>query len=296
MIKSMTGYGVSILRNDLMEVKVEMKSVNNRYLDIQVRSPKFMLFMEDSIKKAISSVVARGKIDVFINVQLIGTHNVQLNIDYSLAEEYVNKIKELNKFTGNDTEINIIDVLKLDDSIFSVKKEDYSENKVFIETIMKCVEECLTKFLEMKAKEGYNIETDLKAKLSDLSDYVSKVEDYSESVVKLSIENLKTRINSFLESESIEIDNDRLMNEIVFYTDKLSIDEEIVRMKSHISMFYDILNDENVSGKKLDFLIQEMNRETNTIGSKSGLIEITNIVIEMKAIIEMLREQVQNIE
>lgn len=296
MIKSMTGYGVSILRNDLMEVKVEMKSVNNRYLDIQVRSPKFMLFMEDSIKKAISSVVARGKIDVFINVQLIGTHNVQLNIDYSLAEEYVNKIKELNKFTGNDTEINIIDVLKLDDSIFSVKKEDYSENKEFIETIMKCVEECLTKFLEMKAKEGYNIETDLKAKLSDLSDYVSKVEDYSESVVKLSIENLKTRINSFLESESIEIDNDRLMNEIVFYTDKLSIDEEIVRMKSHISMFYDILNDENVSGKKLDFLIQEMNRETNTIGSKSGLIEITNIVIEMKAIIEMLREQVQNIE
>lgn len=296
MIKSMTGYGVSILRNDLMEVKVEMKSVNNRYLDIQVRSPKFMLFMEDSIKKAISSVVARGKIDVFINVQLIGTHNVQLNIDYSLAEEYVNKIKELNKFTGNDTEINIIEVLKLDDSIFSVKKEDYSENKEFIETIMKCVEECLTKFLEMKAKEGYNIETDLKAKLSDLSDYVSKVEDYSESVVKLSIENLKTRINSFLESESIEIDNDRLMNEIVFYTDKLSIDEEIVRMKSHISMFYDILNDENVSGKKLDFLIQEMNRETNTIGSKSGLIEITNIVIEMKAIIEMLREQVQNIE
>lgn len=296
MIKSMTGYGVSILRNDLMEVKVEMKSVNNRYLDIQVRSPKFMLFMEDSIKKAISSVVARGKIDVFINVQLIGTHNVQLNIDYSLAVEYVNKIKELNKFTGNDSEINIIDVLKLDDSIFSVKKEDYSENKEFIETIMKCVEECLTKFLEMKAKEGYNIETDLKAKLSDLSDYVSKVEDYSESVVKLSIENLKTRINSFLESESIEIDNDRLMNEIVFYTDKLSIDEEIVRMKSHISMFYDILNDENVSGKKLDFLIQEMNRETNTIGSKSGLIEITNIVIEMKAIIEMLREQVQNIE
>lgn len=296
MIKSMTGYGVSILRNDLMEVKVEMKSVNNRYLDIQVRSPKFMLFMEDSIKKATSSVVARGKIDVFINVQLIGTHNVQLNIDYSLAEEYVNKIKELNKFTGNDSEINIIDVLKLDDSIFSVKKEDYSENKEFIETIMKCVEECLTKFLEMKAKEGYNIETDLKAKLSDLSDYVSKVEDYSESVVKLSIENLKTRINSFLESESIEIDNDRLMNEIVFYTDKLSIDEEIVRMKSHISMFYDILNDENVSGKKLDFLIQEMNRETNTIGSKSGLIEITNIVIEMKAIIEMLREQVQNIE
>lgn len=296
MIKSMTGYGVSILRNDLMEVKVEMKSVNNRYLDIQVRSPKFMLFMEDSIKKAISSVVARGKIDVFINVQLIGTHNVQLNIDYSLAEEYVNKIKELNKFTGNDSEINIIDVLKLDDSIFSVKKEDYSENKEFIETIMKCVEECLTKFLEMKAKEGYNIETDLKAKLSDLSDYVSKVEDYSESVVKLSIENLKTRINSFLESESIEIDNDRLMNEIVFYTDKLSIDEEIVRMKSHISMFYDFLNDENVSGKKLDFLIQEMNRETNTIGSKSGLIEITNIVIEMKAIIEMLREQVQNIE
>lgn len=296
MIKSMTGYGVSILRNDLMEVKVEMKSVNNRYLDIQVRSPKFMLFMEDSIKKATSSVVARGKIDVFINVQLIGTHNVQLNIDYSLAEEYVNKIKELNKFTGNDSEINIIDVLKLDDSIFSVKKEDYSENKEFIETIMKCVEECLTKFLEMKAKEGYNIETDLNAKLSDLSDYVSKVEDYSESVVKLSIENLKTRINSFLESESIEIDNDRLMNEIVFYTDKLSIDEEIVRMKSHISMFYDILNDENVSGKKLDFLIQEMNRETNTIGSKSGLIEITNIVIEMKAIIEMLREQVQNIE
>lgn len=296
MIKSMTGYGVSILRNDLMEIKVEMKSVNNRYLDIQLRSPKFMLFMEDEIKKLVSKSVSRGKIDMFINVQLVGKHDVQLNIDYSLAEEYINKIKDLANHTGINETINVIDVLKLDDSIFSVKKEDYSENEEFIKSVMTCVEDCLSKFLEMKNKEGYNIETDLNAKLITISGKLDKIKVLASEVVQVSTESLKKRINTILESESVEIDNDRLVNEIVFYTDRLSIDEEIVRLNSHILIFYDILKDNAISGKKLDFLIQEMNRETNTIGSKSGLIEITNLVIEMKSIIETLREQVQNIE
>lgn len=296
MIKSMTGYGISTIRNEFMEVKVEMKSVNNRYLDIQIRSPKFIMFLEDEIKKIISASVSRGKVDVFLNVQLIGKHDVQLNIDYSLAEEYVNKIKELASALTVSGNIDIIDVVKLDDAIFSVKKEDFSENNEFIDTILSCVRDCLAKFLEMKSKEGYNIETDLKSKLQNITEKVENIEEYSKDVVKFNVDSLKTRINSFLESEAVEIDNDRLMNEIVFYTDKLSVDEEIVRLKSHISMFHDILEDDKISGKKLDFLIQEMNRETNTVGSKSGLIEITNIVIELKSIIEMLREQVQNIE
>lgn len=296
MIKSMTGYGTHTIVNNDFDIKIDIKSVNNRYLDIQIKGPKFLFFLDDEIKKAVSNVASRGKIDVFVDIKSTGKNNINLEIDYFLLDLYKGKIDEISKYLEIGSDFNIFDLLLYDKEILSNQRIDLSINQLFIETLNDCLEVAVANFLEMKLQEGYNIQYDLNNKLDELSAILTKIESLSENTVKNNVDLLKNRIEDILSQQDIFLDEDRLMNEIVFYSDKLSIDEEIVRLKSHLDLFMKIIEDNVSSGKKMDFLIQEMNREANTIGSKSASIEITNYIIEIKSIIEKMREQVQNIE
>lgn len=296
MIKSMTGFGTHTIINDEFDIKVDIKSVNNRYLDVQIKGPKSLFFLDDELKKIITKDANRGKIDIFIDIKSKGIYDMSLEIDYSLLDLYKNNLNVLIDYLKIDNNFQIFDLLAYDKDILSSKRVDLSENELFVTSCIECITKASSNFLEMRIQEGYNIEYDLNTKLKELSLILDKIELVAKDVVNANVNSLKERILEILNQDNVKLDEDRLINEIVFYTDKLSIDEEIVRLKSHINLFKNILVDDISSGKKLDFLIQEMNRETNTIGSKSASIDITNFIIEMKSIIEKMREQVQNIE
>ena len=296
MIKSMTGFGTHTIINDEFDIKVDIKSVNNRYLDVQIKGPKSLFFLDDELKKIITKDANRGKIDIFIDIKSKGIYDMSLEIDYSLLDLYKNNLNVLIEYLKIDNNFQIFDLLAYDKDILSSKRVDLSENELFVTSCIECITKASSNFLEMRIQEGYNIEYDLNTKLKELSLILEKIELVAKDVVNANVNSLKERILEILNQDNVKLDEDRLINEIVFYTDKLSIDEEIVRLKSHINLFKNILVDDISSGKKLDFLIQEMNRETNTIGSKSASIDITNFIIEMKSIIEKMREQVQNIE
>lgn len=296
MIKSMTGFGTHTIINDEFDIKVDIKSVNNRYLDVQIKGPKSLFFLDDELKKIITKDANRGKIDIFIDIKSKGIYDMSLEIDYSLLDLYKNNLNVLIEYLKIDNNFQIFDLLAYDKDILSSKRVDLSENELFVTSCIECVTKASSNFLEMRIQEGYNIEYDLNTKLKELSLILDKIELVAKDVVNANVNSLKERILEILNQDNVKLDEDRLINEIVFYTDKLSIDEEIVRLKSHINLFKNILVDDISSGKKLDFLIQEMNRETNTIGSKSASIDITNFIIDMKSIIEKMREQVQNIE
>lgn len=296
MLKSMTGFGTHKEKNDEFEIKVDIKSVNNRYLDIQIKGPKSIAFLDDELKKIISKNVNRGRIDVFIDIKFLNKKSSEFQVDYNLLESYLDKIKDISNFMNIENTFSPIDLLKYDNNILTMEKSELSEDLGFVSLCKKCVEAATSKFLEMKYQEGYNIEYDLNKKLTELKYIIEKIEGESKLIVQKNIEALKLRIKEILDLDGISLDEDRLVNEIVFYSDKLSIDEEIVRLKSHLDLFKSILTDEISNGKKLDFIIQELNRETNTIGSKSSNVDITNEVISMKSAIEKMREQVQNIE
>lgn len=296
MIKSMTGFGTHTIINDEFDIKVDIKSVNNRYLDVQIKGPKSLFFLDDELKKIITKDANRGKIDIFIDIKSKGIYDMSLEIDYSLLDLYKNNLNVLIDYLKIDNNFQIFDLLAYDKDILSSKRVDLSENELFVTSCIECITKASSNFLEMRIQEGYNIEYDLNTKLKELSLILEKIELVAKDVVNANVNSLKERILEILNQDNVKLDEDRLINEIVFYTDKLSIDEEIVRLKSHINLFKNILVDDISSGKKLDFLIQEMNRETNTIGSKSASIDITNFIIDMKSIIEKMREQVQNIE
>lgn len=296
MLRSMTGFGSHKERNDDFEIKVDIRSVNNRYLDIQVKGPKSINFLEDDLKKTISKEVTRGKVDVFIDIKFLSKNSSDFQIDYVLLDNYLEKIREMSSYMTREDIINPMDLLKLDNNILTLEKTELSENENFVNLCKECLKSSLANFLEMKSQEGYNIEYDLKKKINEIKVIIDKIEKEAEHIIDVNVSLLRERIDEILSKDDIAINEDRLVNEIVFYTDKLSIDEELVRLNSHLILFENILSDNKSNGKKLDFIIQELNRETNTIGSKSSSVDITNEVISMKSIIEKMREQVQNIE
>lgn len=296
MLKSMTGFGSYKIKDNEFEIKVDIKSVNNRYLDIQVKGPKSLAFMEEDIKNVISSKINRGKIDVFIDIQFLDSSNIDFNIDYNLLKKYNDSLTDLSNLSNLEKSFSVLDILRFDSNILLIERKDLNDNKTFVDLCLSCVDKACSNLLEMKIQEGYNIEYDLKNKLANVKELINKIEDFSEDLVSIKVQSLKERINGILSEENVPLDEDRLLNEIVFYSDKLDIDEEIVRLKSHLDLFNAMIADENSNGKKIDFLIQEMNRETNTIGSKTNSINVTKEVIELKSILEKIREQVQNIE
>lgn len=292
MIRSMTGYGRSKYENDFREYQVEIKSVNNRYSDVSIKLPRSMAYLEDKIKRDILNNISRGKIEVFINFTNNSDKGKNIKINSELAKKYIKELKNLAKETKIEDNINIMEVSKLPD-VLNIRNEENDE-KIISEELLICLNAAIESFVKMRETEGNKIKQDLENRIKNVSKKIEIIHKSSTGLVKEYIVKLETRIKDLLKTNII--DEGRLAQEIVIYSDKCSIEEEITRLKSHIEQFLNLLNEHTPIGKKLDFLIQEMNREINTIGSKANSLKITNLVVDMKTEIENIREQIQNIE
>ena len=290
MIKSMTGYGRGKYENEGREYLVEIKSVNNRYCDISVKLPRSISYLEEKIKKEITNKVSRGKIDVFVTFYNNSTSGKNIKFNRELAGMYIAELKELAKENSLEEDIKVTEISKFPDVLTIENDED--EELIWNELKLPLTE-AINNFVDMKETEGQKIYEDLMNRIEDVQNKTNIISENSTRLIKDYIVKLETRIKELLNTDNI--DENRLAMETVIYADKCSVEEEITRLNSHVYQFKELIKG-NVVGKKLDFLIQEMNRETNTIGSKSSSIEITNLVIEMKTQIEDIREQIQNLE
>ncbi len=293
MIRSMTGYGKQSLSIEGREYQIEIKSVNHRYLDINIKMPKTLSYLEDTIKKEISEKIKRGKIDVFITFENNSQEGKNIKINKELAKLYINQLKELAQEEKISSNIEVIEIAKFPD-ILTIKVDE--EDEKIKQEIMQTTQEATNKIIEMKNIEGEKIAQDLLQRISNIENKIMEISEKSTGLIQEYVVKLEKRIQEILKTE--EIDKSRLAQEVVIYADKCSIEEEITRLKSHIYQFKNLIsnNENETKGKKLDFIIQEMNRETNTIGSKANNLEITNGVIDIKTELEDIREQIQNIE
>ena len=291
MIKSMTGFGRGKLEVDGREYILEIKSVNHKYSDISIKMPKNFSFVEDEIRKEINKNISRGKIDVNILYLNNGNKQEKVIINKALAKNYINEIRQLINEADVNSSINIMEIIKLPD-VLNIQSEEPEEQ--IAKEIKQVLNIAIEEFLKMREKEGETIYQDLVNRIDDVNINVEQILRLSTGLIEEYIVKLKKRIEEILKNEII--DENRLAQEVVIYADKSSIEEEITRLKSHIQQFKELLDIKEPVGKRLDFLIQEMNREANTIASKSTSIDITNIVVELKTQIENIREQIQNIE
>ena len=292
MIRSMTGFGRGKYEIEGREYSVEIKSVNNRFSDISIKLPRSISYLEEKIKKEISSKVSRGKIDVFITFYNNSTVGKSIKFNNDLAKIYIDELRKMAAENDVDDKIRITEVTKLPDVLVVENNDD--EELIWNELQIP-LKEALDNFIAMKEIEGKHIYDDLISRIDSIDEKVKIISQNSTGLIKDYIVKLETRIKELL-NDTTKIDENRLAMETVIYADKCSVEEEITRLNSHVQQFKNLITDNNVVGKKIDFLIQEMNRETNTIGSKSASIEITNLVIEIKTGIEDIREQIQNIE
>lgn len=291
MLKSMTGYGRSKLELDGREYFIEIKSVNHRYTDITVKLPRNISYLEDKIKKTVLNSVSRGKIDVSITYSNLKDVNGSICINKKLASEYIKQLKEIAIENGLSQDINVAEILKLPDILTSSNDED--EEKTW-KTIEPKLCEALITFNKMREEEGIKLCEDVLKRIDTIYENLQIISAKSTGLVEKYIVKLELRIKEILKTDTI--DKNRLAEEAVIFSDKCSIEEELTRMHSHISQFKQMIMESTAKGKKIDFLIQEMNRETNTIASKANCLDITKMVIEIKTELENIREQIQNIE
>lgn len=291
-MKSMTGFGRAKLEREEREYLVEIRSVNHKYADITVKTPRNLMYLEDKIRKAVLNRVTRGKIEVFVSYANYGVNGKSVILNKELAKTYIKELEELAEETGLPSGIRMTEISKMPD-VLNVQLEEESLEIVWNE-LSECLETAIDNFIDMRSIEGIKIKEDLCNRLEKIAKNVDEISKLSTGLVEEYIVKLEERIKELLKTN--EVDQTRLAQEIVIYSDKCSIEEELTRLKSHINQFKQLLETETPCGKKIDFLVQEMNRETNTIGSKSGKLEITNLVIEIKTILEDIREQIQNIE
>lgn len=290
-MKSMTGFGRGKYENDSREYIVEIKSVNHKYNDITIKMPRNIAYLEENVKKEINKVISRGKVDIyisFVNNSNIG-RNVKINTE--LASMYINELRKICNETGIQDNINVIDIAKMPDVLTIQNDED--EELLWSELNL-ALKEALDGFVSMRQAEGEKIKKDLLERINEVLENTNKISNFSTRLVEDYVVKLTNRVKEYLKTNVV--DESRLAQEVVIYADKCSVEEEITRLKSHITQFVELLNADGAIGKKIDFLLQEMNRETNTIGSKANCLDITNLVVEIKTELENIREQIQNIE
>lgn len=292
MIKSMTGFGRSIYENEGREYLIEIKSVNNRFSDVNIKMPRSLNYLEEKLKKEILKSVSRGKVDVYITFNNNSDRGKSIKLNTEIAKVYIDELKKLSKEAEIIDNINIIDISKFPD-VLNIRMEEDSE-EIIEKELMIALDEAIKSFIDMREKEGNKIKQDLENRVKVISEKIEQISNISSGLVEEYIVKLETRIKELLKTDVV--DQTRLAQEVVIYSDKCSVEEEITRLKSHMSQFLNLINENIAIGKKLDFLIQEMNRETNTIGSKANNLEITNLVVDIKTELENIREQVQNIE
>ncbi len=287
----MTGYGKGQSVTEEREVTIEVRSVNNRYFDVNIKSPRYMMFAEEKIKKLLSEYISRGKIDVFISVNSIENSGKKVVLDKELAASYVNAFKEL----CNETDItyDLCATRFLNSDIVKIEHEEQTEEEIwqFLEPVLR---ECFENHTKMREEEGSRLKEDILSKLSGIENVVNEIEILVPENIENYRQKLFTKISDILGNTDIE--ESRIIQEVAIYTDKVCVDEEIVRLKSHLNAAKQMLDSDEPVGKKFDFLVQEMNREINTTGSKSNELKISSHVVNVKNEIEKIREQIQNIE
>jgi uncharacterized protein (TIGR00255 family) len=293
MIKSMTGYGRAKQEIGGRNILVELKSVNNRYLDCTVKLPKLFGFLEEKIKSYISSKgISRGKVEIFVSIDILEEIGVSVELDRAYAKSYIDALKTLAAEFNLENDISVMSVAANRD-IFSVKKADEDMDREWA-NVLPVLEEATAAFIASREREGANMKADILSKKANVEALVEKIAPLSEADVKNQYAKLESRIKQLL--GDVVVDENRLITECALFADKIAIDEELVRLSSHFEAFDQIVASDEPVGRKLDFLLQEINRETNTIGSKACDVNIAKIVVEIKSELEKIREQIQNIE
>jgi uncharacterized protein (TIGR00255 family) len=292
MIKSMTGYGRAQGSFSGGEITVEVKSVNNRYLDANVKLPRVYGYIEDAVKAQVQKTISRGKVDVFVTINAAGADNVKISVNGPVVEGYIAAMRQIAQDYKIQDDISVSKLAQFND-VFLVEKQQQDENEAKA-AILAVVQEALAAFDTMRSREGTALKEDLLGKAEDILALVAKVEQRSPMTVQAYRDRLYAKMQEVLESH--QIDEARIIQEAAIYADKVAVDEETVRLRSHVEQLRAMLTEGGVIGRKLDFLMQEMNREANTIGSKGNDVEQARNVVDIKSQLEKIREQIQNIE
>ena len=292
-IISMTGYGKGEYNDGKRCITAEIKTINNRYCDINIKTPRHLRFFEDNIRKILKNSVQRGRIDVYINIDYISESDTVIVPNLCLAKQYKDAIDEIKKELNLSSNASLDTIIKFQDVLVAKEdKEDEDELRICVETAMN---NAVNNLLSMRLVEGDQLESDIRSSMVKILQLMNEIANNSVTIVQDYKLKFETRIKELL-GGTYELDENRLYNEIVIYADKSDINEEIVRFKSHMCQLDSALKTGGQIGRKLDFIIQEANREINTIGSKIGNLEIIQMVIEIKNLLEKVREQIQNIE
>ncbi|MFJ5713367.1 YicC/YloC family endoribonuclease [Neobacillus sp. NPDC093127] len=291
MVISMTGFGRGKAESDSFSVNVEVKTVNHRFCEMNIRLPRQLLKIEDKIKKKLNQHIRRGRVEVYVSVEGEGVVTRKVHVDWKLVEEYYQFIKQAHEKFGIEGTITLQDLLNRSDLLHIEESE--AGNEELEKLVLTATEEAVVLLKEMRSAEGEELKKDLLAMLTQLEANVFELQKFTPFVVQSFKDRLTKRMQEFVNGQ---IDDTRILTEVAVFADKADINEEITRLKSHIQQFMQTINEQEPIGRKLDFLIQEMNREANTIGSKANDSNIAKKVVEIKSLLEKLKEQVQNIE
>ena len=292
MIKSMTGYGRAVETVNGREFTVELRSVNNRYLDCSVRLPRMLSFGEEAVKQAVKNSISRGKVDVFITVRAEAGDEVQVSLNKTVLEGYLTAMKQMVEDYGVTDDISVSVVSRVPE-VFTVEKPQVDEEQLLAD-LMQVLAQALASYDAMRTAEGAALDQDLRSRGQTILSLVEQVEKGNAQTVIDYRARLYNKLKEVLENTSI--DENRILTEAAIFADKVAVDEETVRLRSHLQQMNDMLTAGGAVGRKLDFLLQEMNREANTIGSKCTDVNLARIVVDIKAELEKIREQTQNIE
>ena len=292
MIKSMTGYGRAVETVNGREFTVELRSVNNRYLDCTVKLPRSVSFAEDAVKQAVKQSVSRGKVDVYITIKSENSNDTQISLNTSVVEGYLSAMRRMvsEYSVGDDISVSVLSRMP---EVFSVEKPEVDEEQLKAD-LMSVVEKAIAGYDAMRCAEGKALDADLRSRGNTILELVEQVEAGNGQTVADYRTRLENKLREVLANTSI--DESRILTEAAIFADKVAVDEETVRLRSHLQQMNEMLTKGGATGRKLDFLLQEMNREANTIGSKCSDVKLARIVVDIKAELEKIREQTQNIE
>ncbi|MBE6951580.1 MAG: YicC family protein [Ruminococcaceae bacterium] len=292
MVKSMTGYGRAVETVNGREFTVEIRSVNNRYLDCTVKLPRSFSFAEEAVKAAVKAAVSRGKVDVYISVRSETEADVQVTLNRPVLEGYLAAMRQMVADYGVTDDISVTALSRMSD-VFVVEKPQADEDQLKAD-LLSVVDKALSAYDAMRCTEGLALEHDLRSRAATILELVSQVEELNPKTVSDYRRRLEEKMREVLENKSI--DESRILTEAAIFADKVAVDEETVRLRSHLEQMDAMLSGSGGVGRKLDFLLQEMNREANTTGSKCSDVKVARIVVDIKAELEKIREQTQNIE
>lgn len=292
MVKSMTGFGREHVVANGREIIVEIRSVNHRYYEFTARTPRSYGYLDEKLKAFLKSGISRGKVEVSVTIYNQEGTDAQIELNEAVAKGYVDALRGSAEKLGLEDDLSLSAIMRLPDVFTVVKKTD--DEEVIWNEVKAVAQVALDRFVEMRTVEGQKMYDDVSSRLDFIEQTVGKIEEQSPSVSKSYSDRLYTKIKEVLEDKNV--DEQRVLTEVAIFSEKVAIDEETVRLRSHIAQFRDLINSHEPVGRKLDFLVQELNREVNTIGSKAQDLAITKMVVDLKSEIEKIREQIQNIE